>query len=47
VIGFPSSHGSMANALPQAIGAQFLDRRRQVVSMSGDGRLRHADGRFS
>ncbi|UED84129.1 pyruvate dehydrogenase [Streptomyces profundus] len=30
-------HGSMANALPQAIGAQFLDRRRQVVSMSGDG----------
>jgi pyruvate dehydrogenase (quinone) len=31
------SHGSMANALPQAIGAQFLDRRRQVVSMSGDG----------
>ncbi|MFF5707016.1 pyruvate dehydrogenase [Streptomyces sp. NPDC012794] len=31
------SHGSMANALPQAIGAQFTDRRRQVVSMSGDG----------
>jgi pyruvate dehydrogenase (quinone) len=31
------THGSMANALPQAIGAQFLDRRRQVVSMSGDG----------
>ncbi|MFF5719411.1 pyruvate dehydrogenase [Streptomyces buecherae] len=31
------SHGSMANALPQAIGAQFLDRKRQVVSMSGDG----------
>ncbi|MER7986395.1 pyruvate dehydrogenase [Streptomyces noursei] len=31
------SHGSMANALPQAIGAQFLDRGRQVVSMSGDG----------
>lgn len=31
------SHGSMANALPQAIGAQFLDRRRQVVAMSGDG----------
>src|SRR5690606_23753952 len=31
------SHGSMANALPQAIGAQFADRRRQVVSMSGDG----------
>ncbi|MFE3523188.1 pyruvate dehydrogenase [Streptomyces sp. NPDC059161] len=31
------SHGSMANALPQAIGAQFIDRRRQVISMSGDG----------
>ncbi|GEB51103.1 MULTISPECIES: pyruvate dehydrogenase [Streptomyces] len=31
------SHGSMANAMPQAIGAQFLDRDRQVVSMSGDG----------
>ncbi|PSL00607.1 pyruvate dehydrogenase (quinone) [Murinocardiopsis flavida] len=30
-------HGSMANALPQALGAQFLDRGRQVVSMSGDG----------
>ncbi|MEU7023984.1 pyruvate dehydrogenase [Streptomyces sp. NPDC046203] len=31
------SHGSMANALPQAIGAQFTDPERQVVSMSGDG----------
>jgi pyruvate dehydrogenase (quinone) len=31
------SHGSMANALPQAVGAQFLDRDRQVVSLSGDG----------
>ncbi|MFE7182811.1 pyruvate dehydrogenase [Streptomyces erythrochromogenes] len=31
------SHGSMANALPQAIGAQFTDPGRQVVSMSGDG----------
>ncbi|WP_228980355.1 pyruvate dehydrogenase [Streptomyces sp. DH12] len=31
------SHGSMANALPQAIGAQFTDRGRQVVAMSGDG----------
>jgi pyruvate dehydrogenase (quinone) len=30
-------HGSMANAMPQAIGAQFDDPRRQVVSMSGDG----------
>jgi pyruvate dehydrogenase (quinone) len=31
------THGSMANALPQAIGAQFVDRNRQVVSVSGDG----------
>ncbi|MEV5612452.1 pyruvate dehydrogenase [Streptomyces sp. NPDC052225] len=31
------SHGSMANALPMAIGAQFTDRERQVISMSGDG----------
>ncbi|MER5206333.1 pyruvate dehydrogenase [Streptomyces sp. NPDC002825] len=31
------SHGSMANALPQAIGAQFTDPGRQVVSLSGDG----------
>ncbi|MFD9816552.1 pyruvate dehydrogenase [Streptomyces sp. NPDC059080] len=31
------THGSMANALPQAIGVQFIDPGRQVVSMSGDG----------
>jgi pyruvate dehydrogenase (quinone) len=31
------THGSMANALPQAIGAQALDRKRQVVTLSGDG----------
>lgn len=31
--------GSMANALPQALGAQALDRERQVVSCSGDGGL--------
>jgi pyruvate dehydrogenase (quinone) len=31
------THGSMANALPQAIGAQLLDPGRQVVSLSGDG----------
>jgi pyruvate dehydrogenase (quinone) len=30
-------HGSMANAMSQAIGAQAADRRRQVVSLSGDG----------
>ena len=32
-------HGSMANALPQAIGAQSAEPQRQVVSMSGDGGL--------
>ncbi len=31
------NHGSMANALPQAIGAQISHPRRQVVSLSGDG----------
>ena len=31
------NHGSMANALPQAIGAQIAYRRRQVITMSGDG----------
>ncbi|MEU6404812.1 pyruvate dehydrogenase [Streptomyces sp. NPDC046985] len=31
------SHGSMANAMPMAIGAQFPDLNRQVISMSGDG----------
>jgi pyruvate dehydrogenase (quinone) len=30
-------HGSMANALPHAIGAQFSHPGRQVVSISGDG----------
>lgn len=33
------SHGSMANALPQAIGAQLAFPGRQVISMSGDGGL--------
>jgi pyruvate dehydrogenase (quinone) len=32
-------HGSMANALPQAIGAQVSHPGRQVVSFSGDGGL--------
>lgn len=40
------THGSMANALPQAIGAQFLDRRRQVVAMSGDGGFTMLMGEF-
>jgi pyruvate dehydrogenase (quinone) len=31
------SHGSMANALPQAIGAQEVFPNRQVVCLSGDG----------
>lgn len=31
--------GSMANALPQALGAQALDRGRQVVALCGDGGL--------
>jgi pyruvate dehydrogenase (quinone) len=30
-------HGSMANALPQAIGAQAAHPKRQVISLSGDG----------
>jgi pyruvate dehydrogenase (quinone) len=33
------NHGSMANALPQAIGAQASRPHRQVVSLSGDGGL--------
>jgi pyruvate dehydrogenase (quinone) len=31
------NHGSMANALPQAIGAQKAFPGRQVITMSGDG----------
>jgi pyruvate dehydrogenase (quinone) len=33
------NHGSMANALPQAIGAQTTYPGRQVISLSGDGGL--------
>jgi len=33
------NHGSMANALPQAIGAQVSHPGRQVVTLSGDGGL--------
>ncbi len=33
------SHGTMANALPHAVGAAFADPGRQVVSLSGDGGL--------
>ena len=32
-------HGSMANAMPQALGAQASDRSRQVVALAGDGGL--------
>ncbi len=31
--------GSMANAMPQALGAQALDRDRQIVAFCGDGGL--------
>jgi pyruvate dehydrogenase (quinone) len=33
------NHGSMANALPHAIGAQASQPGRQVISLSGDGGL--------
>ena len=33
------SHGSMANALPQAIGAQTAFPDRQIIALSGDGGL--------
>jgi len=31
------SHGSMACAMPQAIGLQLVDQSRQVIALSGDG----------
>ena len=31
--------GSMANAMPHALGAQALDRKRQVIAFCGDGGL--------
>ena len=33
------NHASMANALPQAIGAQAAFPKRQIISLSGDGGL--------
>src|SRR5699024_6471635 len=33
------NHGTMACALPHAIGAQTVDRQRQVVALAGDGGL--------
>jgi len=38
------NHGSMANALPDAIGAQAAYPGRQVISMSGDGGFLDAHG---
>ena len=32
-------HGTMANAMPQAIGVQAADAKRQVIALSGDGGL--------
>ncbi|WP_447950099.1 ubiquinone-dependent pyruvate dehydrogenase [Microbacterium aurum] len=32
-------HGSMANAMPQALGAQAADRSREVIALAGDGGL--------
>ncbi|MBB4169008.1 pyruvate dehydrogenase (quinone) [Rhizobium sp. BK538] len=40
-------HGSMANALPQAIGAQAAFPRQASHQSLRRRRLRHADGRFS
>jgi pyruvate dehydrogenase (quinone) len=39
-------HGSMANALPQAIGAQAAFPDRQVISLSGDGGFAMLMGEF-
>lgn len=33
------NHGSMANAMPQALGAQAVCPGRQIISLSGDGGL--------
>jgi pyruvate dehydrogenase (quinone) len=40
------NHGSMANSMLQAIGAQATDRSRQVVSLSGDGGFSMMMGEF-
>jgi pyruvate dehydrogenase (quinone) len=40
------NHGSMANALPQAIGAQAAYPGRQIISLSGDGGLAMGLGDF-
>jgi pyruvate dehydrogenase (quinone) len=40
-------HGSMANAMPQAIGAQAAFPGRQVISLSGDGGFTMLMGDFA
>ena len=36
---FSANHGSMANALPQAIGAAFACPEREIIAVCGDGGL--------
>lgn len=43
---FSANHGSMANALPQALGAQAAFPDRQVISLSGDGGFAMSMGDF-
>lgn len=43
---FSGNHGSMANALPQALGAQAAHPGRQVISLSGDGGFAMSMGDF-
>lgn len=43
---FSGNHGSMANALPQALGAQAAFPGRQVISLSGDGGFAMSMGDF-
>ena len=38
------NNAAVGTALGQANGIQALDRARQVIVLSGDGRLQHADG---
>jgi pyruvate dehydrogenase (quinone) len=40
------NHGTMANALPQSIGAQHADRDRQVIAICGDGGFTMLMGEF-
>ena len=39
-----ATHGSMAGALSHAIGAQSVDRGRQVVALAGDGGMTMSSG---